>query len=104
MVAAVCTSATHMGSVVSDVISQAAATSFIHMHTLAANQVAHNMRKTGLLSGAKGEGGSVAVVALLPWAIEPSVLSSVGGADMNSFGPIRHLNRRCECSAWTQIS
>ena len=48
---AVCTSATQMGEVVKDVIIQAAATSFIHIEILAANQVHHSMRNTGIFSG-----------------------------------------------------
>src|SRR5690606_3231904 len=54
-VEAVCTSATSTGELVSVVISQAAATSFIHMQVLATIQVSHNMRKTGTDSGAKGD-------------------------------------------------
>lgn len=53
--AAVCTSAIQMGLVVSEVIIQAAATSFIHMHTLAISHVVHSMRKTGCLNGASGD-------------------------------------------------
>ncbi|MDT4847346.1 hypothetical protein FQZ97_813980 [compost metagenome] len=55
---AVCTSATHSGVVVSEVIIQAAATSLIHMHTLAMSQVIHNMRKSGWRSGAMGDRSS----------------------------------------------
>src|SRR3954469_15927585 len=62
-----CTSATHSGEGASDVISHAAATSFIHIEVLAANQVSHSIRNTGLLrgpkvvaSGATGGGSSVA--------------------------------------------
>ena len=43
-VEAVCTSATHSGDVFSEVIIQAAATSFIHMLTLAASQIVHSLR------------------------------------------------------------
>ena len=50
-----CTRATQIGEVVSEVISQAAATSFIHMQMLAAIQVPHNMRKTGELRGAQAD-------------------------------------------------
>jgi hypothetical protein len=67
MVAAVCTSATQIGSVVSEVISQAAATSFIHMQMLAASQVTHSIRKTGVFSGAKAEGSCCAPAALGAW-------------------------------------
>ena len=42
------TSATSAGSCVSVVISQAAATSFIHSDRLAASQASHSMRNTGL--------------------------------------------------------
>jgi hypothetical protein len=52
---AVCTSATQIGVAVSDVIIQAAATSFIHMLMLAISQVIHSMRKTGSLNGASGD-------------------------------------------------
>src|SRR6185369_4886324 len=64
---AVCTSATHNGDGASDVMSQADATSFIHIVVLAAIHVAHNMRKTGRRSGASADresssgGGGVAV-------------------------------------------
>ena len=42
-----------MGCVVSEVISQVAATSFIHMQTLAISQVIHSMRNTGRRRGAR---------------------------------------------------
>ena len=57
---AVCTSATHTGLGASEVISQAAATSFIHMVTLAASQASHSMRKTGLRSGSSAWPGPAA--------------------------------------------
>ena len=38
-----------------EVIIHAAATSFIHMQTLAATQVPHSMRNTGSESGAQAE-------------------------------------------------
>src|SRR6218665_1449051 len=44
-----CTSATRIGELVSVFISQAAATSFIHMQLLAVTQVSHNMRNTGIV-------------------------------------------------------
>src|SRR6185369_6231865 len=50
-----CTSATQSGDGPSEVISHAAATSFIHIEVLAAIQVIHNMRNTGRRSGAKAE-------------------------------------------------
>ena len=53
-----CTSATQMGDVVSEVIIQAAATSFIHMQTLAMSQVLHSMRKTGSDNGASADGNA----------------------------------------------
>ena len=55
-----CTSATITGDAVSEVIIQAAATSFIHMQMLAASQTPHSMRNTGWRSGAHGDsrGGS----------------------------------------------
>lgn len=74
MVAAVCTSATQMGSLVKDVISQAAATSFIHMHTLAVSHVSHSMRKTGFFRGANGDGGCAAFVAPDPSADSAAAL------------------------------
>ena len=52
-VEAVCTSATITGLVVSVVISQAAATSFIHIVMLAASQASHSMRKVRSFSGAR---------------------------------------------------
>ena len=53
-----CTSATHSGEGVNEVMSQALATSFIHMVVLAASQVNHSMRNTGLPSGASAESDS----------------------------------------------
>lgn len=50
---AVCTSATQIGDVVSDVIIQADATSFIHIQTLAVSQALHSIRNTGFFSGAR---------------------------------------------------
>jgi hypothetical protein len=41
------------GSVLSVVMTQAAATSFIHRHTLAVSQALHNMRNTGMRKGAR---------------------------------------------------
>jgi hypothetical protein len=67
MVAAVCTRATQIGSVVREVISQAAATSFIHMQMLAASHVNHSIRKTGAFSGAKAEGSCSAPDAPGAW-------------------------------------
>jgi hypothetical protein len=55
-VEAVCTSATQMGVVVMALIIQAAATSFIHMQTLAVSQVNHSMRNTGTRNGASADG------------------------------------------------
>src|SRR5688572_16215929 len=46
-----CTSATITGDALSEVISQAAATSFIHMQVLAVTHTAHSMRNTGCESG-----------------------------------------------------
>ncbi len=51
-VEAVCTSATITGLVVSVVISQAAATSFIHIVMLAASHASQSMRKVRSFSGA----------------------------------------------------
>jgi hypothetical protein len=65
--AAVCTSATHKGVAVSEVIIQAAATSLIHMHTLAISQVIHSMRNTGWPKGAKGERSLSGTVRGLGW-------------------------------------
>ena len=52
---AVCTSATITGLVVSEVMTQAAVTSFIHIATLAANVASHRLRKTVVRNGAKVE-------------------------------------------------
>jgi hypothetical protein len=48
-----------IGALESDVISHAAATSFIHMQTLAVSHVAHSMRYTGRPSGAHADTGFV---------------------------------------------
>ena len=56
---AVCTSATQIGEVVSDVISQADATSFIHMQTLAVSQALHSIRNTEFFKGASAAMGPV---------------------------------------------
>src|SRR5690606_36565254 len=58
IVAAVCTSATITGDVVSEVISHAAATSFIDMHALAVTQTIHSVRNTGSARGANAAVGS----------------------------------------------
>ena len=81
-VAADCTSATSMGEVVSVVMSQAAATSFIHMQVLAVNQVSHSMRNTGCVSGASGDSAarSAASCASCASTFSCSVLSAVAGA------------------------
>ena len=51
-----CTSATIAGDVVNVVISQAAATSFIHMQMFAVSHVPQSSRNTGRRNGAHGEG------------------------------------------------
>ena len=65
---AVCTSATITGLGDSDVIIQAAATSFIHMQTLAVSQASHRRRKSGLPSGAQAV--AVAVDSGVSWVID----------------------------------
>lgn len=52
---AVCTSATQIGDVVSEVIIQADATSFIHMQIFAISQALHSMRKTGRRNGSSAD-------------------------------------------------
>ena len=79
-VAAVCTSATHNAESVSDVISQAAATSLIHMHRLAISQVLHNMRNTGRFSGANADCDS-ASVGLAGAGTSGGSTEAAGGAD-----------------------
>src|SRR5690606_35553018 len=74
---AVCTSATSTGEVVSVVISQAVATSFIHMQVLAASQVSHSMRNTGTASGAKADSGARRT---LPCASPPDAADSAASA------------------------
>src|SRR5450830_2116199 len=54
-VEAVCTRATQIGVVVSEVIIHAAATSFIHMQILAISQVPHSMRNTGRVKGTRAD-------------------------------------------------
>ena len=56
---AACTRATHSGVGASDVISHAAATSFIHMLVLAVNQTSHSIRYTGSRKGPSGDFGSI---------------------------------------------
>src|SRR5437763_11362511 len=58
-----CTRATITGALASEVMSQAAATSFIHMHTLAVTHTPHSMRKTGWASGAQAVTGAMLVAA-----------------------------------------
>ena len=53
------TSAISIGVLESDVISQAAATSFIHMQTFDVSHVNHSMRYTGRASGAHAGSGFV---------------------------------------------
>ena len=57
-----------IGEVVSEVISHAAATSFIHMQMLAAIQVPHNIRKTGEPSGAQADSDAAWAGARAPGA------------------------------------
>jgi hypothetical protein len=52
---AVCTSAISVGEVVSDVITHAAATSFIHMHTFDAAHTSHSIRNVGSRNGAHAD-------------------------------------------------
>ncbi len=52
-VEAVCTIATITGLVVSEVITQAAVTSFIHIAMLAAKLASHRLRNTAPRNGAK---------------------------------------------------
>ena len=56
--AADCTSATMTGECVSEVISQAAATSFMPMQMLAVTQTIQSVRKVGIASGAQADAGS----------------------------------------------
>jgi hypothetical protein len=53
---AVCTRATISGEVLNEVMSHAAATSFIHMHKLASSHPVQRIRNTGLLNGVQAEG------------------------------------------------
>ena len=50
-----CTSATHSGVLVIDVIIHAAATSFIHMQMLAVSETVQSMRNAGRLIGPQGD-------------------------------------------------
>ena len=89
--AAVCTSATQIGDVVSEVIIHAAATSFIHMQMLATSQVLHSMRKTAIFSGARAPSCAVASAAAV--AVPVAVL---GG----SMGGMGGLSRHGACGVW----
>ena len=75
-----CTSATSTGEVVSVVISQAAATSFIHMQVLAATQVSQSMRNTGTDKGREGREGGVGVDGPSRSALVQAVLGRFFGA------------------------
>src|SRR4051812_43689216 len=55
---AVCTSAMSVGDVVSDVITHAAATSFIHIETFEPTHTSHRMRKVRSFMGSHAEPGS----------------------------------------------
>src|SRR6186997_1532159 len=74
------TSATITGDLDSDVISQAAATSFIHMQELAVAQTTHSIRNVGCVRGPHGPGFGVASSA------EPLDASLMAGR----FLPIAH--------------
>src|SRR6218665_1840180 len=76
-----CTSATRIGELVGGVISQAAATSFIHMQVLAVTQVSHNMRNTGIVSGA-----SAVIDALWPSGAASCASRIGGGRGPGGFG------------------
>lgn len=69
-VEAVCTSATITGEVVNEVISQAAATSFIHMQTLAISHADQSMRNTGCAIGASAVVGGGEDAAAGPFTVE----------------------------------
>src|SRR5262245_31014365 len=71
---AVCSSATSAADVVSDVISQAAATTCIHEPMLDANDATHKARKTLLRSGSHGD------------ACRPCTWSPLGTAPCLLFG------------------
>ena len=75
-VAAVCTSATQIGLAVSVVISQAAATSFIHMHRLATSQVLHSMVNTPWRNGASAPSSSSGGAGRAGWARSESGMCS----------------------------
>ncbi|GAB3481008.1 hypothetical protein GCM10027571_32360 [Polaromonas eurypsychrophila] len=82
-----------MGEVVSEVISQAAATSFIHMQMLAVSQVNHNIRNTGELSGAQADKGALSdgeAGSVLP----PGLGSDMGLLSANFGAPSRRRAHR----------
>src|SRR5204862_6822755 len=66
-----CTSATITSDTDSEVISHAAATSFIHMQALAVTHPPHSMRNTGCASGVHADTGAM---ALAPPAEEASLM------------------------------
>src|SRR5687767_11296409 len=77
---AVCTSAISVGEVVSDVISQAAATSFIHIETFEAAHTSHNIRKVRSRRGAH--------------AVPPSCLGGAAVPGSSPLMPVQFLE--CE--------
>src|SRR5690349_8204264 len=80
-----CTRATHRGEGASDVMSHAAATSFIHIVVLATIQVAHSMRNTGLRNGARAERDSSSVAT----AAGVTAVSGIS-RELKSIAPLEH--------------
>src|SRR4051794_25412352 len=103
------TSATITGDVVSDVISHADATSFIHMQVLAVAQTPHSILKVGWARGAHGPTRGVGWMtgmtgaSLMPMhsCPTPAALSAQVGTRGGQSGPDRGAAAPEDCSDLT---
>src|SRR5258706_13830816 len=82
---AVCTSAISIGEVVSEVISHAAATSFIHMQTLETSHTSHSIRKVGSRNG-----------------VHRDPLSTLGSLPVSRFSPVMDVRLSSDSAAFFQ--
>src|SRR5256885_12753365 len=93
-----CTSATITGETDSEVISHAAATSFIHMQVLAVTQTPHSVRNTGCDKGVQADTGAMtalrspAETSLMPVNLSPD--SALPGKQSPQCAP---CERWCGC-------
>src|SRR5260221_6900344 len=80
---AVCTNAINIGEVVSEVISHAAATSFIHMQMLETSHTSHSIRKVGSRRGAHAD-----------------PFSTLGSLPVSRFSPVMDVRLSSDAAAF----